>query len=153
MSRPVTPPEQRFWPRVEKGDGCWEWTGSRDRDGYGKFQLKLDDGKVECRAHRASYCLNVGPIPPGRLVRHKCDNPPCVRPDHLELGDAGDNARDCHSRGRGTVGERHGRARLSDGQVAEIRSLATTMTHVEVARRFDVSPRYVGQLVSGDRRV
>ena len=77
--------------------GCWTWSGGTDRGGYGKFSLKGQGTS----AHRASYRILVGPIPGGLEVRHKCDNPPCVNPGHLELGTHADNMRDMAERGRG----------------------------------------------------
>lgn len=76
--------EERFWSKVDKsaGDGCWPWTASRDRNGYGQFGL---GGKMR-RAHRVAYELATGrPIPAGMQVDHRCRNRPCVRPDHLRL--------------------------------------------------------------------
>lgn len=82
-------------------DGCWEWTASRNeaRRGYG--QLNVDGRPV--MAHRVMYELFVGPIPPGLCVCHHCDNPPCVRPDHLFLGTHGDNAKDRDMKGRTVI--------------------------------------------------
>ncbi len=76
--------------------GCWLWQGSLTSDGYGRFWL-IDR---HVRAHRASYELRYGPIPEGMVVRHKCDVPQCVNPDHLELGTQADNNRDIVTRGR-----------------------------------------------------
>lgn len=71
----------RFWSKVEKGPGCWEWTSQLDSRGrYGHFRL---DGKV-VRAHRVAYELVKGPIPVGLQIDHLCRNPRCVNPDHLE---------------------------------------------------------------------
>jgi hypothetical protein len=73
--------------------GCWEWTGTRNRDGYG--QLKLKGGKgYPFRAHRVAYEAAYGPIPDGMIVCHSCDNPPCCNPEHLWLGTHKDNAAD-----------------------------------------------------------
>lgn len=73
--------DDRFWAKVTVADsGCWEWQASRFPAGYGKFWL---NGKTE-RAHRVAYMFSVGPIPEGLEIDHKCVNPPCVRPDHLE---------------------------------------------------------------------
>lgn len=95
---------QRFWSKVEKGDGCWEWKTGRDRDGYGVFFWKVQG----IGAHRASWMFTNGDIPPGLHVLHKCDNPPCVRPDHLFLGTNLDNQRDCMSKGRTARGDKNG---------------------------------------------
>ena len=91
------PLAERFWSRVEKADGeaCWLWKGAR-RGEYGALQT---EGRME-GAHRVSYEINVGPIPEGMEVCHHCDNPPCVRPDHLFLGTTTDNRRDACRKGR-----------------------------------------------------
>jgi len=94
-----TPIEMRFWSKVTKGAGCWEWTASTDHKGYGKLAEGGRQGRT-LSAHRVSYELNVGPIPDGLLVLHRCDNPPCVRPDHLFVGTHTDNAQDMAKKGR-----------------------------------------------------
>ena len=88
-SRPS--PLERFWSKVEKSDGCWEWNATRNHRGYGKFR---DTPHSEVGSHRFSYVLHYGPIPEGMEVMHSCDNPPCVNPDHLSLGTSKDNAED-----------------------------------------------------------
>lgn len=92
----------RFWQYVAKGDGCWLWTAGFGRRGYGKFWV---NGHT-VGAHRFSYEIAVGPIPDGLFVCHSCDNPPCVNPAHLWLGDALANQRDCKAKGRTATGER-----------------------------------------------
>jgi hypothetical protein len=92
----ATAPEVRFWPKVAKSDGCWEWMGSRKETGYGLFTL---DSRTSS-AHRFSYSLAFGSIPAGMEVCHHCDNPPCVRPDHMFLGTHSDNMRDRFAKGR-----------------------------------------------------
>jgi HNH endonuclease len=75
--------------------GCWEWTGTRKTSGYGIAFA----GAPERRAHRLSWLLAHGPIPQGMSVLHKCDNPPCVNPEHLFLGDHAVNAQDYVDKG------------------------------------------------------
>ena len=89
--------EERFWSHVDRTGPCWEWKAYRDRDGYGRF---LFEGQAGFLAHRASYTMAYGQIGDGMLVLHRCDNPSCVRPDHLFLGSATDNHRDKASKGR-----------------------------------------------------
>ncbi len=96
----------RFWRAVKKSDdpeGCWLWTACRQsfqgktkRPGYGK----IGDGSSSRYAHRVSWELHYGPIPEGKDVLHDCDNPGCVRPDHLFLGDQPANMRDAWKKGR-----------------------------------------------------
>lgn len=93
-ARPVA---DRFWPKVQKGDGCWEWQGSRLPHGYGHLTIP---GRGVPYAHRISWELTHGEIPDGLWVLHHCDNPPCVRPDHLFLGTAQDNVDDSIRKGR-----------------------------------------------------
>ncbi len=88
----------RFWPHVEKGEGCWRWTGAQGRTGHGT--INLGGGRFG-GAHRVAYTLTRGPIPEGMSVCHTCDNGWCVRPEHLFLGTQGDNIRDMIAKGRG----------------------------------------------------
>ena len=87
---------ERFWDCVHKTEGCWTWRRSRSVQGYGAFFMH---GRYWV-ASRASWVISYGPIPNGLWVLHKCDNPSCVRPDHLFLGNQFDNMRDCAAKGR-----------------------------------------------------
>ncbi len=78
---------------------CWDWEGSVDSKGYGQLQLDHITRK-KTGAHRVSWTIHFGEIPEGFVVRHKCDNPICARPEHLELGTQSDNMQDASKRGR-----------------------------------------------------
>lgn len=142
----------RFWSRVDKSGECWEWQGSRQHYGHGLMSVK---GK-HLKTHRISYELHVGPIPVGLCVRHKCDNPPCVNPDHLEVGTLADNNRDRDLRGRHVKleNEAHGMHKLTDRQVATIRRLAEerAMTRIAIARQFGISEGYLYRLLKHESR-
>jgi hypothetical protein len=99
---------ERFWAKVRQSDGCWEWTGAKDDDGYGMIGVSGSRRNGHERAHRTSWRLHNGTIPPGMWVLHHCDNPPCVRPDHLFLGDRSVNMLDCAKKGRLGVQARMG---------------------------------------------
>jgi hypothetical protein len=86
-------PSERFWSKIQKKTACLEWQGSRDKEGYGGFWNGITQ-----RAHRYSWELHHGPIPHGMSVLHTCDNPSCVRPDHLYLGTQLDNMRSIGTR-------------------------------------------------------
>jgi hypothetical protein len=92
--------EERFWAKVDRDtdpDGCWLWIASRDTRNYGMIGAL---GRVY-RAHRVSYELAHGvALTPAQVVLHRCDNPPCVRPDHLSVGTQGDNLADMRAKGR-----------------------------------------------------
>lgn len=143
--RPRTPIAERFWPRVQKGGPgeCWEWMGGRFPTGYGACW----DGDRTGKAHRISWEMAHGSIPNGMCVLHRCDNPPCVNPDHLFLGTIDDNNRDMMAKGRGVFpgpkrpatgdrngsrttpasrprGERVATAKLTESQAKEIIRLA-----------------------------
>jgi hypothetical protein len=92
--------EERFWGHVQKVKGCWLWTASYDRHGYGQFCVGHNGKKRMCRAHRIAWALTYGPVPEGMLVLHHCDNTLCVRPEHLKLGTKRSNSRDMMSKGR-----------------------------------------------------
>ena len=101
-------PVVRFWNLVQlrPGEACWTWRAMTDKDGYGKFAPT--PGRAATGAHRYAYALAFGPIPDGLYVLHHCDNPSCVRPSHLWLGTALDNARDCVAKGRTNRDARYG---------------------------------------------
>lgn len=97
---------KRFWPKVEKTEHCWTWSGAKNRRGYGWLHNGSRTTRKPMRAHRASWEIHFGKIPDGLWVLHRCDNPPCVRPDHLFLGTRTDNMRDCAAKGRvSTIGK------------------------------------------------
>ncbi len=88
---------ERFWRKVQKTPGCWNWTGVKNGR-YG--QIRVPRQKRKMYAHRLSWMLTYGPIPKELLVLHHCDNPKCVNPAHLFLGTDRDNHLDCLRKGR-----------------------------------------------------
>jgi hypothetical protein len=101
MGRGLKDPVENFWSKVDQTGDCWTWTAGRDKDGYGKFAIGLGGhAQRHVRAHRFAYESLVGDIPDGHVVMHRCDNPPCVRPDHLTTGTPLDNNDDKIAKGR-----------------------------------------------------
>lgn len=103
MPAVAKPIAERLWIRAIRTDtGCLEWQGARNRKGYGVIQIGV---RKQGFAHRVAYEEAIGPIPAGKLVCHRCDNPRCIEPDHLFTGDATDNLRDASRKGR--IGKGH----------------------------------------------
>lgn len=134
----------RFWSKASvpaDENSCWAWKGAVAGSGYGSFYVPT---KGATSAHRVAYRLANGQWPAPRvLVRHKCDNPKCVNPYHLELGNHVDNAKDMVDRGRarngGQAGEQNGHAKLTADDVSKVRRMiASGLTNTAIARYFRV---------------
>ncbi len=146
------PAAERFWAKVDQSGDCWLWTAGRTSTGYGTFRVSVAPRRTE-QAHRFSWELTHGPVPTGLLVCHRCDNPPCVNPAHLFLGTHADNSADMDTKGRrvSMVGETNRWAKLTDGDVREIRRLLAegSLSQRRIGERFGVTQGTVGNIKWG----
>ena len=148
----------KFWGHVQKTERCWIWTG-RTTGGtspkYGLFYVGVQSirgaaGRLE-GVHRISYELACGPIPSGLQIRHSCNQGMCVRPDHLLVGTALENAADKVAAGNQTKGEAVNTAKLSAAQVRQIRETYATgaVSLTTLARQFRMKRKAIQRLVHG----
>jgi hypothetical protein len=158
----------RFWSKVDKNGPtlphmetpCWVWKAGRHDRGYGHFSVK----NKTVRAHRLSWLIEHKFIQRGFFVCHRCDNPSCCRPDHLQLGLQEDNMRDMQIRGRSARGDRHGSsthpesrprgsnnvaAKLAELDIIAIREIYTSRSasYQDLARMFHVSKSLIRHIV------
>ena len=153
---PVKSLAERFWPKVNKNGPtvvaalgpCWVWTAATKDGGYGVIHPPASGrGGPTLKAHRAVLML-AGVDIDGKVVRHRCDNPPCVRPDHLEVGTQTENVGDMIARGRVARGERRRTAKLTAPQVKEIRRWAELGEDLaDIASSYGVSRSNVYRIV------
>ena len=122
-------------------NGCHNWRRTLSRYGYGVIVIAGQRYLV----HRM-VAARQGWKVKGLCVLHRCDNRKCINPDHLFVGTLADNRRDCVSKGRQARGSRHGNAKLTEGDVREIRS-AAGVTQTALAERYCVSPQLIGLIV------
>lgn len=140
--RSEAPIEERFFRQTKKTDSCWLWLGRKVGKGYGSIGLG-GKGAKQVLSHRLSYEIHKGPIPAGMVVMHKCDNPRCVNPDHLEAGTQSQNIKDAIARMRKVMpirkakGEECGAAKLTNNIVLSIRE--STLSLKELAAMHGVS--------------
>ena len=125
--------------------GCRLWEGGVTKNGY----VLVGPKGAKKYGHRAAYEVSVGPIPPGMLVRHKCDARRCTEPTHLLLGTHLDNSSDARARGRTPAGAKNGRAALSLEEVAAIR--ADPRYQKDVAAAYGIDPSAVSLIKNGKR--
>lgn len=163
---------ERFWEKVDKLGECWVWTAHRNALGYGVFGAN----RRSVLAHRMAWTLERGPIPNGLIACHHCDNPACVRPDHIFLGTHRDNAVDMTRKGRhhaaispqtiprgeahwtkrnpGLIkrGEARKDAKLTNAQVQWIRSQRGLRSQASIARELGVSCALICLAMNGRKR-
>jgi HNH endonuclease len=137
--------ESRFWKKVKKTPTCWLWIGGRHGTGYGQISSE----RTSYKAHRVSWEIHNGPIPIGLHVLHDCDNPPCVRPDHLHLGTHAINMHEMALRGRAAPknGEQNGKVILTEKQARLIKYGGGR--GIDRAREFGVSKATVSAIRKG----
>ena len=146
--------ESRFWKMVKKGElsQCWLWQGGKNPAGYGRFYIY---GNVMHFAHRLSYELAFGDIQPGMVVMHKCDNPSCVNPNHLEIATQEENMLDKHFKGRqrypgfSNVGSSNPAAVIDESQAAKIREEYPSLSYAKLAGKYGISKSQVFRIVKG----
>jgi DNA-binding XRE family transcriptional regulator len=138
---------ERIEYHITSKEQCWKTDFSCIRGGYPKISV---EGKIKL-VHRVMYELHFGEIPPGMYVCHTCDNRKCVNPDHLFLGTPQDNMDDMKNKGRSRKGSQHGRAKLNEEQVLEIKRLLAEkdLTHEKIAKRFGVSRQTITHIKNG----
>ena len=147
--------QDRFWAKVNKeaADGCWVYTGYRQKFGHGWLGSRG-------LAHRFAWTILCGPIPQGKCLLHRCDNPPCVNPAHLFIGDRTMNKLDSVAKGRHAKGEQTRRSKLTESKVREIRAAyhykragktgtAGESNAVELAAKYGVTRGTIVQIASG----
>lgn len=129
--------KKNFFDKVIVKDGCWDWKGVTDKNGYG---LMPSGKSKQSRACRISWRIHNGEIPPKIIVCHKCDNPKCCNPEHLFLGTPKDNSQDMAKKLRSTVGSKNKNSKLKEEDIPKIRKLIEIgVTNTRIAKDFGVS--------------
>ena len=129
---------------VIRQEGCWDWKGIKDKNGYGILSVKNLKFR---RAHRVSWYLKYRSLP-SKFICHTCDNPVCTNPLHLFAGDAKSNKEDEVFKRRHQYGSKNGFAKINEEQAKEIKLLLrdTNLTQKEIAKRCNVSRGIVNNI-------
>lgn len=147
----------RFWSKVARTDDgkCWLWRGAFQASGYGQMKVAGHNRAAHRIAYEIAHGLDFGALTPGQVVCHTCDNPPCVNPAHLFLGDHQKNARDMVLKGRCRTGwnggEESGHNKLTAGHVMTMRTRYAQgeSTLDELARQYGIGKMQVSRIVRG----
>jgi hypothetical protein len=146
-NKPTVKDKIRFYQKINHNgpNGCWTWEASKKEDGYGRFKFNGKDH----RAHRFMYELEHNhKVPKDIHVCHTCDNPSCVNPSHLFLGDNSINMRDMVSKGRNVKNIR----KLTLKDAKEIKEmLEKGKTRREISEVFGINKTYVSDIKHGRR--
>lgn len=131
----------------EPNSGCWLWLGHTCREGYGRVRFE----KETRLAHRVSWIVHRGPLPPGAVLLHKCDNPACINPDHLRPGTQADNIADMVAKGRQNTaprpdqrGTRNGNSRFSADLIRAV--FLSPLSQKRAAKEFGMSQAWVWRI-------
>lgn len=132
-------------------DACWPWTGARYSNGYGMISIKINGRWVPRGAHRVALELRDGPLPPGQLALHRCDNRPCANERHLFAGTQAENLQDMATKGRrrprapdGMLGVDNPNAKLTPAKVRAMRTAwSRGARQVDLAKRYGVTQSVV----------
>lgn len=142
---------KRFWRQVVKSDGCWNFTGNPSHK-YGRMGI---NGK-EWLAHLASWVIHGGKLELGKVLAHSCDNPKCVRPDHLEFKTQSENIQDAVDRNRivHKLGEQNAFSKIKDAEVFEIRDHLKNKTKSikQIAQEKGVTFQCIYRIGMGNQR-
>ena len=149
----ISTPQEIFERHVQRGDGCWNWGGYLMKKNYG-FTRIGGRGSKGVLAHRLSWMLHFGEIPDGLHVCHKCDNPSCVRPDHLFLGTNQDNILDRVAKKRSSTHlkkltrDEYPSTKVKTHQLLEMVNLYKSGVEIEsISKSLNIAPLYAQQLI------
>ncbi len=151
---------ERFWNKVVKTTGCWQFNSAKDRDGYHAFQYSINNKKIKTGAHRFMLMILGHNIPKGYVVCHHCDNPSCVNPDHLFIGTVNDNNQDKVKKGRQTSfpGSKNPLSKIDEFTARRIKAEAIVGSRVgynngsnikEIAKKYRVHVETVRLIANG----
>lgn len=141
---------ERFWTHVpERPDnGCWLWTGDRNRRGYGRLHVGGVAG-TKYLAHRLAVAIVGREVPVGMAVCHTCDTPACVNPAHLFVAPQAENVRDMVDKGRGPSGDKNGSHTRPDRRPrGERHGLAKATVEIVQIIRAEYVPRKNGKALA-----